>query len=136
MSDTTKGYGSSFGYADVGTTTFTKLARVLEIKPPKSSVDSIDTSHLESPDQWKEKTAGWKEAGEAEVKVQFKKDQTAAVYELLALDKSFQIKLADTSTLDFDGFVSAIEPELDKDGLVTATLTFTVSGAVEFNAAT
>lgn len=135
MSDFVKGYGASFGYAEVGGSSFTKLARVLEIKPPKMSVDSIDTSHLESPDQWKEKAAGWKDTGEAEVKVQFKKDQTATMYGLLALDKSFQIKLADNSTLDFDGFLSSIEPEIDKDGLVTATLTFTVSGAVEFTAA-
>jgi hypothetical protein len=135
MSDFTKGYGAKFGYADVGGSSFTYLARVLEIKPPKTSVDSIDTSHLESPYQWKEKAAGWKDTGEAEVKVQFKKDQTAAVYGLLALDKSFQILLADGSTLDFDGFLSGIEPEIDKEGLVTATLTFTVSGKVEFAAA-
>ena len=57
------------------------------------------------------------------------------MYGLLALDKSFQIKFADNSTLDFDGFLAGIEPVIEREGIVTATLTITVSGKVEFNAA-
>ncbi len=66
----TKGVKTKLGIGDgpsaAESSTYTDLAKVVDIKPPKPDSDAIDVSNMDSPGAdtgkpWKEFTAGWAE---------------------------------------------------------------------------
>src|SRR5688572_5498266 len=65
------GHGTLFQTGEVGNSpiTFTTLGEVISITPPNISRDSIDASHTQSPDQWREFIAGMKDGGEMAVEM-------------------------------------------------------------------
>lgn len=123
----TPGYGTKIGYSADGQA-YTDLAKVVDLTPPPATVEKVDTSHMQSPDQWKTYDPSWKEAGDCEVAIQFEKALTATLYGLLAVPKNWQITYSDGSTLKWDGFLSEIGPETPMDDIVTVGLTITASG--------
>ena len=65
------GFGTTIAYGNMptasGSTTFTPFAAVQEITPPELEADDIETSHLTSPNQFKQFVAGWADAGLAKI---------------------------------------------------------------------
>src|SRR5256885_8245007 len=80
---------------DQTSTQWTPFVRVLEIKPPPLKSDDIETTHLESPDEFKEFEPGLGDAGESTFKVQWDADQTADVMALFRIKRGFRIVYAD-----------------------------------------
>jgi hypothetical protein len=134
MSDFVKGYGVKIGHAAQGTDgaigsgPFTYFARVTEIGGIEVESDDIETSHMESPNQFKEFTAGWADAGEVEFTIQFRKANAAEVWGLFRQDKSFEVKFKDGSAWTFNGYLKKFGTEADREGIVTVPVTVKISG--------
>ena len=132
----TKGYNTKISYGEVTETpTYTLLAGVTEITPPKPTAAKIDTTHFESPDEFRENEPGLAEVDDVEVTLQFAKTQAAAVYALFRAKKKFKIEFADDSTWVCTGFISGYGDEIDREGIVTTAVTIAVSGKPVFTAA-
>ncbi|MEM6560041.1 MAG: phage tail tube protein [Planctomycetota bacterium] len=130
---TTIAYGDDATYAD--SSGFTEFANVTGITPPKAEADDIDVTHMTSPEQWKEYEAGWADGGEVEFTVQFDKSQTSAVFGLFRQNKGYEITFSDGSTWGITGYIKAFGDEIDREGIVTTTLTIKVSGKPAFSPA-
>lgn len=134
-----KGYMSKAFYGDKATvaesTTWTPFVDVTEVQPPKISAAKIDCTHMESPDEFKEQEPGLGESDDVELKVQFAATQADAVYALFKQKKAFRIQFADGSKWEFVGFISGYGDEVDREGIVTTTITIAVSGKPVFTKA-
>lgn len=120
--------------------TWTDIAKITDLKPPKPQADDIETSNMDSPGTdtgkpWKEFTAGWAEAGEVEVTIQFERAQNATVYGLFRQDKGFRITFVDGSTWHFSGYIKSFGDEVDRAKIVTTAVQIKVSGEPVFTPA-
>lgn len=132
----TKGHSTLIKYGDGATaadsTTWTKLAQVTAVTPPKIQADDINVSHMESPNQAKQFTAGWADGGEVEFTIQFKADEADTVYGMFRIDKGWQVVFSDGSMWECDGYIKSYGDETDREGIVTTSITIKVSGLPEF----
>lgn len=113
----------------------TDLAKVTDIKPPKVETDDIDVSHMDSPEQHKQFAAGWANGGEVEVTVQFEKARNAAIYGAFRKNRVFRVTFFDGSTWGFKGYIKSFGNEVEREKIVTATVTCKVSGKPLFTPA-
>lgn len=109
-------------------TGITDLAKVTDIKPPKVDADDIDVSHMESPEQFKQFAAGWANGGEVECTIQFDKTKNAAIYGAFRKNRVFRVTFFDGSVWGFKGYIKGFGNEVEREKIVTATITAKVSG--------
>lgn len=130
------GYGTKFQTGNgASPEVFTDLAFVTSITPPGMSRDSIDSSHMQSPDEWRQFIAGMKDAGEVTLELNFKPGGTA-ILALMAeknlssanATKTRRITFPDASYFEFEAFLTNIEPEAPLDDKMVLSATFKVSG--------
>jgi predicted secreted protein len=130
------GYGTLFK-TDNGNSpaAWDTLAEVTSISPPKMSRDSIDATHEQSPNAWREFIAGLKDGGEVSLDLNFIPGGSAAddlTAELAlagsAATKSRLIVFPDGSQFEFDAFLTGFEPDAPLDDKMTGTATFKVTG--------
>lgn len=137
----TKGHGVKIGYGDqgadgaVGAGPFTLFARITEIGGIEVEADDIETTHMESPNQYKEFTAGFADAGECDFVLQFQKANAANVWALFRQDKTFEVTFKDGSTWTFNGYLKRFGTEADREGIVTVPCVIKLSGEPVFEAA-
>ncbi len=119
--------------------TFTTFAEVTNITPPNISRDSIDASHEQSPDAWREFIAGLKDGGEVTIEFNFLPGQSSTTTMLAEFDlagpsatKTRRIQFYRSGVVianwEFEGFLTGFEPEAPLDDKMTASATFKVSG--------
>lgn len=130
MSDAALGYGAKFGIKGPGTT-YVYVAEVVSLTPPGWTRDTVEVTHLESPDSAKEYIPGLIDAGEATITVNFKPIQADV---LLAsfnapVDEFRVLFPGGTVALDFDGIVTGYEMgDLVADDKMSATFTVKATG--------
>lgn len=130
------GYGTLFKTGNgASPEVFTTLAEVTSITPPNMARDSIDASHEQSPDAWREFIAGMKDGGEVKMDLNFVPGGSAAAaltgeLDLSASDavKNRQILFPDGSMFEFVGFLTGFEPDAPLDDKMSGTATFKVTG--------
>lgn len=130
------GYGTKFQTGNGSSPeTFTDLAFVTSITPPGLSRDSIDVSHMQSPDEWREFIAGMKDAGEVSLELNFLQGGSAFLAMLAEFNtvsasatKTRRITWPDGSYMEFEAFITGFEPETPMDDKQVASVTFKVSG--------
>lgn len=134
-----KGYESRAYYGNgdtiAGSTTWTEFAQVTEITPPKVSTAKIDSTHMQSPDEFKEQEPGLREADDVEIKIQFEKEQADAVWALNSVKRPFRIQFRDGSKWEFMGFIAGYGDEIDRGTIVSTTVTIAISGKPIFTKA-
>jgi hypothetical protein len=141
MSDpnTTPGHSTKFEFGDAATyaisTTWTEIAQILEIGPPEVEADDIETSNMQSPEQFKTFDPGWADAGEIEVTLQYEKAEAVTLYGLFRIKKGFRMTFEDTSKWSLNGYIKKFGGEIDREGVITQTITVKVSGKPVFAAA-
>lgn len=127
-----KGHSVIFAYGNqssyTASTTWTDIAGLLEITPPKLKADDIDVSHMLTPDQIKEFEAGWAEGGEAELKIQFEADQAEDVYGLFRITKGYRVTFVNGATWKLTGYINEFGDEVDREGVITTSIKVKVSG--------
>lgn len=131
------GYDSEFGIESITPGTYTKVANCTAITPPGMTRDSVETTHLESPNAYREYIAGLKDGGEATITLNFTPSATDALVTAFEADSGgYQITFPNGVKLQFDGFFTAYNPpELTPGGNMTATATIKVTGKATLVAA-
>lgn len=130
------GHGSKFQTGDGNSPeAFTDMAEVTSITPPNMSRDSVDASHMQSPDEWREFIAGLKDGGEVSLELNFVPGGSAILALLAELNlaadaatKTRRILFPDLSYFEFEAFLTACEPEAPVDDKMTAAATFKITG--------
>jgi predicted secreted protein len=132
--EATIGYGAQFkrGNADGPPETYTAIGEVLDIKPLSMSKDTVDATHMGSPDGYREFISALRDGGEVEVTVNFVPG-AATFFNALAdfnadSARSYRVEWADGSTWDFEGIMTAPAVETPLDDKMTATFTYKVTG--------
>lgn len=128
------GAGVTLGYSATSGGSYTSVAEILEITPPNPTAEKIDFSHAESPGLVKEYKAGFIEAGECALTINFNKTQYNTLDGLRGTAKYWKITLSDLSTIIFPGFIMSLTPPIDVKGKVTAKVSICATGSNTFAA--
>jgi len=126
------GYGAKFG---IGATP-TYVAEVVSITPPGMTRDTVEVTHLESDNAYKEYIGALKDAGEASITVNYIPAVSASDALLTAFNtdgpQDFTILFpSGTLKLTFKGIVTGYElGDIVADDKMSATFTVKATGAV------
>lgn len=136
MSDAALGYGSLFQTGDGGSPEiWSTVAEVTNISPPGVARDSVDTSHENGPNEWRESIPGLKTPGEMSIEMNFVPggDAYADLFAELSdqLIRNRRIVFPDGEVMGFRAFLTGLESEVPVDAQMKATATFQLSGAVD-----
>lgn len=135
MSDAFSGVGTLFQRSNMlGTPTFSTIAEINDITGPNMTRDTIDTTSLDTSGGYRTFIAGFRNAGEVQLEMNFTLDG----YDDLKADfedddpRDYQIVLPDTgnTTLSFSALVTALGTKIPNNDKVTASVTLKISGAV------
>lgn len=115
---------------------FTALAEVTSVTPPAMSRDSIDATHEESPEGYREFIPGLKDGGEVSLELNFIPGSTTSDDLLAEFDattntgaiKNRQIVFPNGVILSFRAFLTAFEPDSPLDDKLALAVTFKVTG--------
>lgn len=116
--------------------TFSTIAQVRTVSGPSLAMDTIDVTTHDSPNGWREFVAGLAQVGEVTLEIVFDPDNVthAAAWDDLQDRREFrgfQLVFPDATatTWEFDGMVTAFQPEAPVDDALTAAMTVMLSGA-------
>ena len=130
------GYTSTFQMWDVnaGPAAYVTLAEVFAITPPSESSDTVDVTHMQSPDRRRETIAGFTDGGEGTVEMNFvpnsATDALIRAVRTAGNNVSCRITFPNAATWTFDAAITGYEVNIPVDDRMTATLTFAASGSV------
>ena len=116
------GNDSEFGIEGDTPGTYVAVAEVIAITPPGMSRDSVEATHLKSPDEFKEYIAGLMDAGDASFTFNFVASATEAIYTAFqARTGNYEITFPNGVMMRFSGFFTSYEPpELTPGGKMEA----------------
>jgi predicted secreted protein len=114
---------------------FTTIAEVKNISGPDVSRDFIDVSSLDSTDGYREFIAGFRDAGQVVLSMNY----TRVSYDLLKADfdtnsaRNYQIVFGDTglTTYDFAGWVVGLTHNTDFESAVALEVTIKIDGPID-----
>lgn len=133
------GYGSSFSIDRADSPlVYDELAEVFSITPPSASVDMVDATHMQSPNQTREFISGLNDPGECSLEMNYIPGNASdnILLAILALPvgatrrRTCKIVYPNHIVDTFSGELMTYEPTLPVDDRMTATVTFKVSGIV------
>lgn len=130
MSDAIMGHGTVFERWDG--TTFVAVAEVFDINGPGMSRDVIEVTNYDSPNKWREKIAGLRDAGEVSFTLNFLATSYTVFRDDFDSDDSVQYKitLPGGFNLTFNGFVTDLPLTVPVGDRVTMDVTIEISGAI------
>lgn len=136
----TSGFGTLLKAGDgASPETFTTVAEVYDITGPNPSVESIDMTHHESPNNYREKLASFIDGGQISFSANFlpanaTQDATQGLLSYFAnrTTKNWQIVFPDTgtTTASFAGFVQTYNITAPIDDKLGFEATLEVTGAI------
>lgn len=130
------GYDASFGIEGSVADTYEDVAEVVSITPPGMTRESVEATHLKSPDQFKEFIAGMMEGGEASLTLNFIPSATDVLYTAFsAKTGKYQITFPNGVMMRFKGFFTAYNPPELSGEKMEATATVRCSGKPTLHAA-
>lgn len=137
MTNANIGWGASFGIEGGTPGTYVKLAEVKAITPPGATRNTVDATHLESPDKWMEYIAGMKDTGEASITLNYVPSATDALFAAFNDETgNYEVTFPNGVMLRFGGIVTGwTPPELTPEGVMEATITIKPTGAPTLHAA-
>ena len=129
--ETDIGYGTLFK-KKTAADTYTTLAEVVEFEPPETTIDSVEFTHMTSPDRWREFKPGLKDAGETTLTYNLipgvaDDDVVTDAIETGGLSE-WQIEYPNGATLDIKGFFPSHSRATPLDDKMTGAATFRISG--------
>jgi hypothetical protein len=132
--EATIGYGSIFGIGDAASPeVFTALAEVSNITPPSDTVDTIDATHMASPNRTREFIQGLIDPGECSFDLNFipgnSADDAIQAWKAAGGRKNCRITFPNSVTWTFAALLTGYEPAVPVDDKMTATVTLKVTGS-------
>jgi predicted secreted protein len=132
------GYGTLFKVRTAtGPDVYTSIGEQTSVTPYGISVDSIDASHNESPDAWREFIAGLKDPGEASIEINYVPGGAAEalLFSIFGTTQVCRTVFPSGAYVQYSAFVTGVEPEAPIDDKMVASVTFKLSGEVTVEAA-
>lgn len=134
-SQATIGLGTTFSYRTSGLgvspIVYAEIGEAVSIQPPQPVRETVDVTHLSSPNGTREFKGTLRDGGDAEVTFNF----TPAAYDIASTlfleddTQSFRVEYPDGDTEDFDGIVTGKPSEaIEVDSVRRFTLPIKVSG--------
>lgn len=126
----TLGYLATFGIEGGTPGVYVLVGEVTSITPPGVTRDTVDATHLTSPDSFKEFIPGLAEGGEASISINLVPSATdVLMVSFLAKTDNFQIIFPNGVKLNFAGIVTGYEfGDITPDEKLTATFTVKATG--------
>ena len=134
------GHGSTFAVGDGGSPeVFTAFAEVVTITPPQLVRDTVDATHMASPEKWREFVPGLRDGGEVSLEMNFIPGGPGEDAILIAFQDetagNWKITFPNAHSWTFAAFCTGFESEVPLDDKMSATATFKVTGKPAFVAA-
>jgi predicted secreted protein len=136
----TSGFGTLLKKGDGATVeVFTTVAEIKSISGPSLSMETIDATHMESPNAFREFLPSIKSAGEVTLDMNFlpaNANQAGFITDFQNRTKrNWKLVFPDTATTtwSFSGYITAFAPSAAVDSILTASATITVSGDVDIS---
>jgi len=133
MTEAILGWGTLF-QTEWPTGNWTTLAEVTSLGLPSISRDSIDASHENGPDEWRENLPSLKSAGEMKIEFNFVPGGDDFSFLKSELDdkviRQRRVVFPNGSTLGFSAFLTGLDAEAPVDSQIKATATFQLSGQI------
>lgn len=134
------GYGTTLSYStNLVTPSYTALAELIDITPPKQKVKSVDFTTFSSPSDAQEFKPGLLDGGEVTLKVNYRSDSQAVVDTLVQTMVAWKTQLPITASevttggsWTFTGFLTDIGGAVPVDDRITSDFTIKVSGVPVF----
>lgn len=130
MTDAAIGYGLALEIALASAPSdFTHVRETFDATPPSVTVDNVDASHFQSPDQFREYISGMKDGGEASFELNYVPGSATDVF-LISLGSEAlvaRLTFANGVQVIFDCIFQGYERAAPNDDKKTATLTLKVS---------
>ncbi|MCM2506065.1 phage tail protein [Aureimonas altamirensis] len=133
MSEAQIGYSTRFDISTDGGTTFQPVSEIIEITPPSDTIDTVDATHMSSPNATREFILGLRDPGEASLEMAFIPGSNSDVL-LQSIRDSRQnvtcrITFPNDATWTFQGILTGYEATVPLEDRMTATVTFKVTGS-------
>jgi len=120
--------------------TFATIAEVKSISGPGLSSETIDATHMESPNSYREMLVGLKTGGEVSVEMNFLPGNANHI--LLSTTfgnrtkKRYQLVFPDTGVTkwQFEGYITSMQPSATIDDILSCSVSFTLTGSINFDA--
>lgn len=130
MSDAITGFGTQVlrGLASLG--------ELVTVGAPNLSRDTVDATHMGSPEGWREFIAALKDGGEFSLGIQNK--PSSASYQALVADfdvdepQAYSINFPDDSRWNFTAIITGLETDTPLDNKIVTNATFKISGKPTF----
>ncbi len=131
------GHGSIFAHGDGGAPeVFTPLAEVVTITPPQLVRDTVDATHMASPEKWREFVPGLKDGGEVSLEMNFIPGNSDWDILFTEFDNdvasNWKITFPNSEAWIFLAYCTGIETAVPLDDKMSATATFKVTGKPAF----
>lgn len=136
--DASIGHGADFLRSDTGASggNFGTVGEVLDITPPAISRDAVESTHMGSPEGWREFIGGLKDGGEAQIEINFAPGSATATAFLNDINADapgyYKIVFPDATEWGFSALATGLEPGIPIDDRMTATFTVKISGKPGF----
>jgi predicted secreted protein len=127
------GYGCQLQRSDMAAIpVFTSIAGVANVGGPELSRETYDKTHHASPDAWREFAPGLKDGGEVSAEIRYDPRDHDVLIEDFDDDAARDYRLIWPSITaaqwDFKAILTGFSPEGPHDDLLTAEITFKVTG--------
>lgn len=133
----TSGFGTLLKRGNGATVeVFTTVAEVKSISGPGLSMETIDATHMESPNAFRELLPSFKSAGEVTLEMNFlpaNSNQQGFVEDFQdRVKRNWKLVFPDTATTtwSFSGYITGFAPSAAVDSILTASATIAVTGDV------
>lgn len=134
------GYGASMAVKATGDADFIELGEVTSITPPSDKIDTVDVTHMKSPNATREFVGGLIDPGEASFELNFVPGSTSdtkiqaikAARQKVSWRVTFPIIAPAVAgvTWTFSGLITGYETDIPLDDKMTGTVSIKVSGSV------
>lgn len=129
------GFGVDFQRSD-GAGGWDSVGELVDITPPGISKETVDATHMLSPERWREFIAGLKDGGEFSIDVQYDPANatTAAFIADVASDdpEDYRIAFPGGTNWDFTAIATGFEPGVPMADKMVLTFTGKVTGKPGF----
>lgn len=125
------GYGITCEMADWATpTVFAYLSELKDATPPSAETDQVEATHMQSPNRTREFVSGLTDSGEASFEMNYVpgSDSDKALIAAKGKRKWIRITFPNGVQILFIGSLQTYEKSAPLDDVMTATITFKVSG--------
>jgi len=141
------GHGTRFQIYDTEASppAWVSIAEIVSVTPPSMTRDTVDATHAESEEKWREFIPGLRDGGEVSLEMNFIPDGAGTTTIMQTFNSDAQVTCrivfpdgdADTSPIEatvwqFTGFCTGFQPQAPFDGKMSATATFKLSGKPTF----